>query len=133
MKQLSIFVENKIGSLAEITTVLKNNSINIRAFSSFDSPDYGILRIVTNDSEQAKKVLVEEGFMVRTTEVIAVELKDQPGDLDRVLNILADENISVQYIYSFVLRSGMSPCMVMNLSNQEKAKDVLNKNNIQFE
>lgn len=130
LQQLSVFVENEVGSVAKVTTVLKENNINIRAISAFDSPDYGILRVVVDKPEEARTLLIHKGFAVKVTEVIAIELKDQPGDLDRVLTILADENLNLNYIYSFVLRADNAPLMVLNINQMEKGIEVLLANNI---
>ena len=130
LQQLSVFVENEVGSVAKVTTVLKENSINIRAISAFDSPDYGILRVVVDKPEDAKNLLIQKGFAVKVTEVIAMELKDQPGDLDRVLTILANEQLNLNYIYSFVLREDNAPLMVLNIDHMQKGIDVLLANGI---
>lgn len=125
IRQLSIFVENEVGSLARITSALKDNQINLRAISSFDSPEYGIMRVIVDDPVKTKEVLTQLGFAVKITEVIAVELVDRPGDLDHMLHILADANISVNYIYSFVLRKHNAPLMVLNVADMEVAEDIL--------
>lgn len=130
MKQLSVFVENETGSLAKITRVLRKNHINIRAISAFDSPDFGILRVIVDKPEEGKDVLSKEGFVVRKTDVVAIELKDEPGNLDHVLNIIADHNLNMNYIYSFVIRKNNEPLMVINFDDMEKAINVLKANNI---
>lgn len=130
LQQLSVFVENEIGSVAKVTSVLKMNQINLRAISAFDSPDYGILRLIVDKPVEAKKILLKEGFAVKIKEVLAIELLDQPGDLDRVLSILASEHINLKYIYSFVIRENTAPLMVLNIDQMEKAIVVLSKNGI---
>lgn len=128
LEQLSVFVENEIGSVAKVTTVLKENTINIRAISAFDSPEFGILRIVVDQPSIARDILIKEGFAVRVSKVIGVELTDTPGDLDRVLTILAKENFNLNYIYSFVLRGENAPLMVMNIDQMDLAVDILKEN-----
>lgn len=125
IKQLSVFVENEIGSLAGVTTVLKDNEINIRAIASFDTPEFAILRIVVDYPEKAKILLTERGFAVKMSDVVAVELEDKPGDLDRMLHAIAAANLGINYIYSFVLRSGKAPLMVVNTGDLEKTVAVL--------
>ncbi len=125
IRQLSIFVENEVGSLARITTALKDNNINLRAISSFDSPEYGIMRLIADDPAKTKEVLNQLGFAVKITEVIAVELEDEPGALDNVLHILANAGISVNYIYSFVLRKNNAPLMILNMADMEVAESIL--------
>lgn len=130
LQQLSVFVENEVGSVAKVTHVLKENKINLRAISAFDSPDYGILRIIVDQPMKAKELLISSGFAVIVKEVLAIELKDQPGDLDYVLSILAAENINLNYIYSFVFRKENAPLMVINIDHMEKAVTVLRNNGV---
>lgn len=130
LKQLSVFVENKVGTLARVTTVFRENNINIRAIAAFDSPDFGILRVIVDKPEEARKILSEKSFAVKITEVIAVELEDKPGDLDRVLNIVSENGLSLNYIYSFVIQGKEAPLMVMNIENMEEAVRVLKKNQV---
>lgn len=130
LQQLSVFVENKIGSLNKVTHAIYENKINLRAISAFDSPDFCIMRIVVDKPEEAKAILTAKGFAVKVSEVLAIELVDQPGELDRVLGILADNDLSINYIYSLVLRGEKAPLMVLNLNNNEKAVQVLKDNNI---
>lgn len=130
LQQLSVFVENEVGSVAKVTTVLKENGLNLRAISACDYPDYGILRVVVEEPIRAKELLIEQGFAVKVKEVLAIELKDQPGDLDRVLTILAKEKINLNYIYSFVIRKENAPLMVLSLDEMEKASEVLRDNGI---
>ncbi|SFS02188.1 ACT domain-containing protein [Anaeromicropila populeti] len=130
IKQLSVFVENEVGSLAGVTAVLKENKINLKAAASFDTPEFGIMRIVVDQPEEAKAVLIQEGFVVKISEVIGVELVDQPGDLDRVLHIIADAGLCVNYIYSFVLRENNAPVMIFHVNQLKMAEEVLKNNNV---
>ena len=130
LKQLSVFVENEIGSLARITTVLRENGINLRAISSFDSPEFGIMRMIVDKPEYTKEILTSKGFVVKITEVLAVELEDRPGDLDRVLNIISVAGLAINYIYSFVIRDGRAPLMVIHLDNMEKGNLTLRANGV---
>lgn len=132
MKQLSVFVENRIGSLSKVTHAISENQINLRAISAFDTPDYCVLRIVVDQVELAKNILTEKGFAVKITEVLAIELEDQPGELDRVLELLADYELSINYIYSCVLRGEKAPLMVMNISDMHKAEHILELNGIRI-
>lgn len=130
LQQLSVFVENKIGSLNKVTHAIYENGLNLRAISAFDSPDFCILRIVVDEPEKAKEILIGKGFAVKVSEVVAIELADQPGALDHVLKICADHELSINYIYSLVLRGDKAPLMVMNLNDNQKAIQVLKDNNI---
>ncbi len=127
MKQLSIFVENKVGSLGQVTGALKEAGINLRAVASFDSPVYGILRIIVDQPEKARTLLHEKQFAVKMTDVLAVELQDEPGALDGVFSCLTEAGISINYIYSFVLREQADPLMVLHVSDMEKAAGALSQ------
>lgn len=128
IRQLSVFVQNEIGSLAGVTTVLKNNMINLRAIASFDTPEFAILRIVVDQPERAKELLTAGGFAVKMSEAVAVELEDKPGVLDHMLHVIADADLGINYIYSIVLRNGKSPLMIINTDDLAKTASVLKKN-----
>ena len=128
IKQLSVFVQNEIGSLANVTSVLKDNKINLRAIASFDTPEFAILRIVVDQPEKAKEVLVEKGFAVKVSEAVAVELEDKPGVLDGMLHVIADAKLGVNYIYSIVLRNGKAPLMILNTEDLGRTAAVLKEN-----
>ncbi len=100
LKQLAIFVENHTGSLKSVTTTLQQENISLNAFSVFDSPEFGILRMVVDQTDKAKEVLTSKGFVTRVCDVIALEIQDRTGALDEVLDRLMDANINVDYIYS---------------------------------
>ena len=125
MKQISVFVENRPGSLMEVTSKLVEAEINIRAVSSFDTPEFGILRMVVDNPQKAKETLTHLGFVVRITDVVGVELKDEKGNLNRMLSILADGQINLNYIYSFVIRDGSAPEMVFSTDDMDRAGKIL--------
>ncbi|MGF7143361.1 hypothetical protein HNQ56_001784 [Anaerotaenia torta] len=125
IKQLSVFVQNENGSLAGVTSVLKDNEINLRAIASFDTPEFAILRIVVDQPEKAKEVLNAGGFAVKVSEAVAVELEDKPGVLDGMLHVIADAGIGINYIYSIVVRSGKIPLMILNTGDLIKTASVL--------
>jgi hypothetical protein len=106
IKQLSVFLENKSGRLAEVTQILGENGINISAFSIADTIDYGILRMIVSKPEEAFKKLKEQGFAVHTTDVICLIVPHKPGGLSRALNILSEEEISIEYMYAFAVEKG---------------------------
>ena len=113
IKQISIFVENRPGRLAEITDIISQNGINIRALSIADTTHFGILRIIVDHPNQVEKVLKEHGMTVSITSVLAVKLEDQPGSLAKVLKLLADENIAIEYMYAFLSREGNDAAYVV--------------------
>ncbi|HXX53230.1 MAG TPA: ACT domain-containing protein [Thermodesulfovibrionales bacterium] len=127
VEQISIFLENKSGRLAEVTDLLAKSAINIRALSLADTADFGILRLILNDSEKAKKVLKENGFTVGKTEVIAVEVPDRPGGLAGILNALKGEGINVEYMYAFVQKSGQNAIIIFRFDELERAIAALQK------
>lgn len=125
IRQLSVFVENKPGSLMDVTSKLSEAQINIRAVASFDTPEFGILRLVVDKPVEAKEYLTSKGFVVRINEVIGVELEDKKGNLNEMLSILADGTVNIHYIYSFVIREGKAPVLVFNTDDFEKATQIL--------
>ncbi len=125
VEQISVFLENKAGRLAEVADVLGREGINIRALSLADTTDFGILRLIVNDRERAKKALKEAGFTVGITQVIAVEVEDKPGGLAKILKLLADEGINVEYMYAFVERSSGNAVLIFKFEDLDKAIEVL--------
>ena len=106
VKQISIFVENQPGRLAEITGILGNNHVDIRAMSIADTTDFGILRIVVDNPKKAYEALKEANFTVSLTDVIAIGIEDQPGGLAKAMQVLEADEISVEYMYAFISRNG---------------------------
>ncbi len=102
VKQISVFIENKTGKLAEVTKYIADNDINMRALSIADTHDFGILRIICDNHENAVKVLKDGGYVVAENEVLAVEIADKPGSLAAILGVLADCGITVEYTYAFL-------------------------------
>jgi len=126
-EQISVFIENKSGRLAEVTRILGDAEINIRALSLADTSDFGILRLIVNDREKAKTVLKENGFTVSKTEVVAVEVPDRPGGLYQILRKLDSETINVEYMYAFVERCGENAVIIFRFDETDKAiKTLLN-------
>lgn len=132
IRQLSVFVENKPGSLMDVTSKLTEAHVNIRAVATFDTPEFGILRLVVDKPAEAKGYLTERGFVVRVHEVMGVELEDKKGNLNQMLAILAEGRINVNYIYSFVIREGKAPVMVFNTDDFEKAAQILKEANVKI-
>ena len=126
VEQISIFIENKSGRLAEITRILGDAGINIRALSLADTSDFGILRLIVNDVESAKSVLKERGFTVNKTEVVAVEVPDCPGGLSTILQALDSNQINVEYMYAFVERCGGNAVIIFRFDDTDKAIGTLN-------
>jgi len=127
VKQLEIFLEKKSTRLAEISHTLAKNAINIRALSLADTADSGILRLVANDTPKAQQVLTENGFTVTLTEVLAVEVPDKPGALDRILQMAAKGGLNVQYMYAFSKKNGESGMLLFRFDDQDAAVAVFQK------
>ncbi|ABK99284.1 ACT domain-containing protein [Pelobacter propionicus] len=129
VEQISIFIENKSGRLAEITRILGDEGINIRALSLADTSDFGILRLIVNDAGRAKAALKERGFTVNKTEVVAVEVPDCPGGLSSILQTLDSQQINVEYMYAFVERCGGNAVIIFRFDEADKAISTLQANN----
>jgi len=123
--QLAVFLENKSGRLASITKALSDNSINIRALSVADTADFGILRLIVDDTDKATRVLKEGGFTVGKTDVIAVEVADKPGGLARVLSVLHEAGLNVEYMYAFVEKSAENAVLIFRFDDPDIAITIL--------
>jgi hypothetical protein len=130
VEQISIFLENKAGRLAEVTRVLSEAGVNIRALSLADTSDFGILRLIADNNDKAKAVLKERGFTVGKTDVVAVEVPDRPGGLSRILGILSQHNVNVEYMYAFVQHSGKNAVMIFRFDDIDTAVKLLQENNV---
>jgi hypothetical protein len=130
VKQISIFLENKSGRLADVTKILGKNNIDISALSIADTTDFGVLRLIVNDPEKAEKVLKDEGFSVGSTCVIAIGVQDKPGGLSVALEILGDEGIGIEYMYAFVGKAENQALVILRVEDTDKAISALKENNI---
>lgn len=125
--QISVFLENKPGSLKNVTRILKEANINIRTLSIADTTDFGVLRLIVNDVETALKSLKENGLRASKTSVVAVEVPDRPGGLHSILEVISQHNINVEYLYAFVEKSGENAVIIFRFDNPDNAIDVLLK------
>lgn len=130
VEQISIFIENKSGRLAEVARVLGQKGINIRALALADTSDFGILRLIVDQTDLAKVTLKEGGFTVSKTEVVAVEVPDQPGGLSGILDVLDNARVNVEYMYAFVERCGGNAVIIFRFDDPEAAIRVLTDNNV---
>jgi hypothetical protein len=130
--QIAVFLENKSGRLAAITKALSDNTINIRALSVADTADFGILRLIVDDTDKATSVLKNEGFTVGKAVVVAVEVADRPGGLARVLSVLHEAAINVEYMYAFVEKSGENAVLIFRFDDPDMAITVLQKAGIRI-
>lgn len=125
VKQISVFVENKPGKLAELTNVLHQNGIDMRALSIAEAEDFGVVRIIVNDSYNTACVLKDAGYVLSVTPVLAAAIDDKPGALDAILDILGEAGINLEYIYAFLGRVHGKAYMIMRVSDCDKAVDAL--------
>lgn len=121
IKQLSVFVENKQGRLAEITSIIGEAGIDIRALSIADTTDFGILRLIVDKPAEAEKVLKAAGLTVSLTDVIAVGIPDVTGGIAKTLTAIADKDVGVEYVYEYVARNSDHAYFVMRVADNEKA------------
>jgi hypothetical protein len=125
VEQISVFLDNKSGRLAEVTNILSSGGVNIRALSLADTADFGILRLIVNRTDKAREILKANGFTVGKTEVVALVVPDRPGGLAGILKILDAASINVEYMYAFVQRSGDNAIIIFRFDELDKAIDVL--------
>lgn len=127
VEQIAIFLENKSGRLADITSILAENGINIRAMSLADTADFGILRLIVNDTASALQILKNNGFTVGTTKVVVVEVTDKPGGLANVLQVIKAAELNIEYMYAFTQKSGETGLIIFRFDELDKAIDALVK------
>ena len=125
LKQLTIFVENKKGALVDITETLANNNVNIRALSIADSRDFGILRLIVNDNDTACATLSQQGYLIKTTDVVGVKIGDQPGKLSKALQVLDEADINMEYLYAFMTRTERHAYVVLRVADNAAAETAL--------
>ena len=125
IKQLTVFVENKQGTVVAITEILSQNNINLRALSIAETEAFGILRLIVNDEDAAVKALTEAGYLLKVTEVVGVKIGDAPGKLSAVLRVLDEKNINVEYMYAFMARTEKHAYVVIRLEDNELAETTL--------
>lgn len=130
VKQISVFLENKSGRLAEVTKTLSKNNIDIRALYIADTTEYGILRMIVDQPDKSVELLKKAGFTVSTTHVIAIAVKDTPGTLDDALDALSVGEISVEYLYAFVGRASTDAIVVIRVEDPDSAISALNSKGI---
>lgn len=132
IEQLTIFIENKAGRLATIAEALGDIQVNIRAMSLADTPNFGILRLIVSDIEKAKQRLKERGFTVRTTEVLAVKIPDQPGELGRLLRTMEAADLNVEYIYGLSQSNKDYAILILRCENLEKGIATLTSHGLEL-
>ena len=130
VEQISVFLENKTGRLSEVTGILSEADVNIRALALADTSDFGVLRLIVDNNDRAISVLKENGFTVGKTEVVAAEVEDKPGGLHNILRTLRAQGINVEYMYAYVRHTGQDAVMIFRFDNIQGAIEVLKKNGV---
>ncbi len=128
--QISVFLENKAGQLADITCILSENHVNMRAISIAETSDYGILRLIVDDASRASSILLEQGFILTMTPVVGVAVSDTPGGLSKVLSIISRAEIDVEYMYSVFGQKDGQACMIFRVADVDRLTALLDENSI---
>lgn len=128
--QISVFLENKAGQLADITYILSENHVNMRAISIAETSDYGILRLIVDDASRASSILLEQGFILTMTPVVGAAVSDTPGGLSKVLGIISRAGIDVEYMYSVFGQKDGQACMIFRVADTDKLTALLDENGI---
>jgi len=132
VSQISVFLENKSGRLADVTRALANAKINIRALSIADTIDYGLLRLIVNDPSAAKNALTADAFTVALTEVLAIEVPDSPGGLAGIIDIFSESGINIEYMYAFVGTSGENAIVIFRIERVDEAISILQQKGVRI-
>ena len=127
IKQISIFAENKPGRMAGVAKALGDAGVNIRALTIAEAGDFGVIRMVVDDTERGYTALREKGFMVSETDVLAVEIKDVPGGLYEIANSLGMNNVNVEYAYAFVTAKAERAMLILRVDDVKRAAEVLSE------
>ena len=125
LKQLTVFVENKQGTVVSVTDTLAAHNVNLRALSIAETEGFGILRLIVDNEEAAEKVLAEEGYLIKITEVVGVKIGDAPGKLTEALRVLNKNDINMEYLYAFMARTEKHAYVVLRVQDNTKAESVL--------
>ena len=125
IKQLTVFVQNKKGTVVSVTDILSKNNINLRALSIAETQDFGILRLIVNDEAAAEKALQENGYLIKTIDVVGVKISDEPGKLTEALDVLDKANMNVEYLYAFMARTEKHAYVVLRVEENEAAEKAL--------
>ena len=128
IRQISVFLPNQKGHLAKVTKILQDSGVDIRAVVAFDTSEYGILRLIVSDPEKALELLLAEGFVAKISKVVAVEPEDRTGSLNELFGLLADNDLNVDYTYSFVIAKNAMPYFVLKTGDLEKTAALLDGN-----
>ena len=127
IKQITVFVENKQGTLVSVTDILAKSNVNLRALSLAETNDFGILRLIVNDVDAATKALSENGYLIKTTDVVGVKIGDAPGKLTAALGVIDEAGINMEYLYAFMARTEKHAYVVLRVEDNEIAESALER------
>jgi hypothetical protein len=130
IKQISVFLENNAGRLGEVTRVLSDSQINLRAISIADTADFGILRLIVNDHQKAVLALNEAGFTTRITNVAAVEIEDKPGSLAGVMELFRKTSVNIEYLYASLEGKEGKAVVIFKLEDHDKGLKIITENGL---
>lgn len=125
IKQLTVFVENKQGTVASVTAILAEHNINLRALSIAETQEFGILRLIVDNTPAAEKILAENGYLIKGTDVVGVKIGDAPGKLSAALKVLDENKINTEYLYAFMARTEKHAYVVLRVENNDAAEEAL--------
>ena len=125
IKQLTVFIQNKKGTVVSVTDILSKNNINLRALSIAETQDFGILRLIVNDEKAAEAVLTENGYLIKVIDVVGVKIGDEPGNLTAALDVLDKADINVEYLYAFMARTEKHAYVVLRVEDNAVAEKAL--------
>jgi hypothetical protein len=125
IRQLTVFVENKQGTIVSVTDILAKNNVNIRALSIAETEDFGILRLIVNDEATAEKTLSEEGYLIKIVDVVGVKIGDEPGKLTAALDVIGKAGINMEYLYAFMARTEKHAYVVLRVEDNAAAESAL--------
>ena len=130
VKQISVFIENKKGKLAEATRYIAEHDVNLKALSIADTQDFGILRIITDDSDKALSVLKDAKFTTKTTDVLAISISDQVGALHDVMALFQNNGINIEYLYASLEKTGDTAIIIFKVQDADKGLKVIEENGL---
>ena len=125
IKQLTVFVQNKKGTVVSVTDILSKNNVNLRALSIAETQDFGILRLIVNDEKTAENVLSENGYLIKVIDVLGIKIGDEPGKLTEALDVLDRADINVEYLYAFMARTEKHAYVVLRVEDNAAAEAAL--------
>jgi hypothetical protein len=130
IQQISIFLENKSGRLADVTRVMAAEGINLRAISIADTADFGILRVIVDKADAALEALAKAGFTTRTTDVLALEIEDVPGSLAKIMDIFKDTGVNIEYLYASLEKNGNKAVVIFKVEDVEHGLKIIRDNKL---